>query len=177
MKDTTGNGGRMGRFESFDEFYQAAYGRLVGQLYPVTGSLPEAEEVVQEAFVRALARWNRIRKYDLPEAWVRRVALNLAANELRRARSRLAALARLRRTVEDPPMSEDAAALVEALRRLPTSHRQALLLHYALDLSVGEMAVQLRLPPSTVRGRLSRARARLRILLSAKVEEVGSSHE
>jgi RNA polymerase sigma-70 factor (ECF subfamily) len=166
----------MGRFEGFDEFYQATYGRLVGQLYPVTGSLSEAEAIVQEAFVRALARWSRVRNYDLPEVWVRRVALNLATNELRRARSRLAALARLRPDTEDPPMSEEAAVLVDALRRLPATHRQALLLHYALDLPVSEVAVQLRLPPSTVRGRLFRGRARLRKLLSAKAEEVGSSH-
>jgi RNA polymerase sigma-70 factor, ECF subfamily len=167
----------MGRFESFDEFYQATYGRLVGQLYAVTGSLPEAEEVVQEAFVRALGRWSRIRRYDLPEAWVRRVALNLAGNEFRRARSRLAALARLQPQAENPPLSEEAAALVEALQRLPRSHRQALLLHYALDLPVTEVAVQLRLPPSTVRGRLSRGRARLRELLSTKAEEVDARHE
>jgi RNA polymerase sigma-70 factor (ECF subfamily) len=167
----------MGRFESFDEFYQATYSRLVGQLYPVIGSLSEAEQIVQEAFVRALARWSRVRQYDLPEAWVRRVALNLASNELRRARSRLAALARLGPKLEDPPpMPEEAAILMDALRRLPVTHRQALLLHYALDLPVDEVAVQLRLPPGTVRGRLFRARARLRKLLSTKAEEVGSSH-
>jgi hypothetical protein len=44
----------MSRSGGFDEFYQASYGRLVGQLFPITGSLPEAEEVVQEAFVRAV---------------------------------------------------------------------------------------------------------------------------
>jgi RNA polymerase sigma-70 factor, ECF subfamily len=169
----------MSHSEGFDEFYQATYSRLVGQLYPITGSLSEAEEVVQEAFVRALARWSHVRAYDVPEAWVRRVALNLAVNELRRARSRLGALARLSpkvEEVEEPPMSAEAAALVDALRRLPSSHRQALLLHYALDLPVSEVAQQLRLTPATVRGRLFRARARLRKLLSAKAEEVDSSH-
>jgi RNA polymerase sigma-70 factor, ECF subfamily len=167
----------MSRSEGVDEFYQATYGRLVGQLYPITGSLPEAEEVVQEAFVRALARWNHVRAYDAPEAWVRRVALNLASNQLRRARSRAAALARFGLTkVEEPPMSAEAAALVQALRRLPPSHRQVLVLRYALDLPVSEVARQLGLTPGTVRGRLFRARARLRDLLSVKAEEVDSSH-
>ena len=114
----------MSRSEGFDEFYQATYGRLVGQLYPITGSLPEAEEVVQEAFVRALARWSRVRNYDLPEVWVRRVALNLATNELRRARSRLAALARLRPDTEDPPMSEEAAVLGLLQARLAREQRR-----------------------------------------------------
>ena len=166
----------MSRSEGFDEFYQATYGRLVGQLYPITGSLPEAEEVVQEAFVRALARWDHIRAYDAPEAWVRRVALNLVSNELRRARSRLAALARLGPKLQEPPMSAQAAALVQALRRLPPSHRQVLVLHHALDLPVSEVARQLGLTPGTVRGRLFRARTRLRDLLSIKAEEVDSSH-
>ena len=73
-------------------------------------------------------------------------------------------------------MSAQAAALVQALRRLPPSHRQVLVLHHALDLPVSEVAVQLRLPPSTVRGRLARARKHLRGLLSATVGEVDASH-
>jgi RNA polymerase sigma-70 factor, ECF subfamily len=55
---------------SFDECYAGAFGRLVGQLYPVTGDLHAAEEVAQEAFTRAAARWPRLRDYDVPEAWV-----------------------------------------------------------------------------------------------------------
>jgi RNA polymerase sigma-70 factor, ECF subfamily len=49
----------------------------------VTGDLHEAEEIVQEAFTRAAARWTRLRDYDVPEAWVRRVAMNLAADRAR----------------------------------------------------------------------------------------------
>jgi RNA polymerase sigma-70 factor, ECF subfamily len=161
----------MGCSEGFEEFYRATYGRLVGQLYPVTGSLAAAEEVVQEAFVRALARWSHLREYDLPEAWVRRVAFNLASNELRRARSRLVALARLRPVGADPPMPEGVTVLVDALRRLPVTQRQVLVLHHALDLPVSEVAAQLGLAPAAVRGRLFRARARLRRQLSAKTEE------
>jgi hypothetical protein len=57
--------------DGFDAFYAACYGRLVGQLFAVTGDLHEAEDVVQEAFIRAVARWSRLRDYDVPEAWVR----------------------------------------------------------------------------------------------------------
>jgi RNA polymerase sigma-70 factor, ECF subfamily len=66
--------------ESFDEFYAGAVGRLVGQLFPVTGDLHEAEEVVQEAFTRAAARWSRLRDDDVPEAWARQVAMHLVAD-------------------------------------------------------------------------------------------------
>jgi DNA-directed RNA polymerase specialized sigma24 family protein len=45
--------------DGFDEFYQSAFGRLVGQVYLVTGDLSDAEDAVQEAFARAAARWGR----------------------------------------------------------------------------------------------------------------------
>jgi RNA polymerase sigma-70 factor, ECF subfamily len=50
----------------FDEFYSAAFGRLVGQLFLVTGSVHEAEDVVQEAMARAAERWRKIEAYDVP---------------------------------------------------------------------------------------------------------------
>jgi RNA polymerase sigma-70 factor (ECF subfamily) len=52
----------------------------------VTGSLEDAEDAVQEAFARASTRWATLREYEMPEAWVRRVALNLATSGLRRTR-------------------------------------------------------------------------------------------
>ena len=53
--------------EGFEEFYTATVGRLLGQLFPVTGDLHEAEEVVQEAFARASTHWSRLRDYEVPE--------------------------------------------------------------------------------------------------------------
>ena len=64
--------------QDFAAFYEANYERLVVQLFSVTGNLDDAEDVVQEAFARACQRWRRLRAYDLPAAWVRRVAFNLA---------------------------------------------------------------------------------------------------
>ena len=64
--------------EQFEEFYRASYGRTVALVAAITGSRHEAEDVAQEAYARALARWSRLRGYDLPEAWVRKVALRLA---------------------------------------------------------------------------------------------------
>jgi RNA polymerase sigma-70 factor, ECF subfamily len=56
--------------DGFDDFYHVTFGRLVAQVYLVTGDLHEAEDVVQEAMARASVRWERLRDYDLPEAWV-----------------------------------------------------------------------------------------------------------
>ena len=157
--------------ESFDEFYAGAVGRLVGQLFPVTGNLHEAEEVVQEAFTRAAARWQRLRDYDLPEAWVRRVAMNLAADRARSLRRQARAVRRLQAPPEALPASVEALALAEALRTLPIRQRQALVLHYLVDLQVEEIARTLGMPEGTVKSLLSRGRHALAAKLG-ETEEV-----
>jgi RNA polymerase sigma-70 factor (ECF subfamily) len=161
---TTGDG-------DFEAFYTATYQRLVGQLLVVTGSLQDAEDVVQEAFVRACGRWWYVRDYQVPEAWVRRVALNLAASGLRRARRRARLLVRLGPAAEVPALSVEAVALTRTLRKLPLRGRQVLVLHHAVGLSVQEIARELGVPVGTVTARLSRARATLARLLAAEEEE------
>jgi len=152
--------------DGFDAFFAACYHRLVGQLFAVTGDLHEAEDLVQEAFVRAAARWSRLRDYDLPEAWVRRVAINLAASGLRSARRRLALLSRLGPPPQVPPISVESLALAEALRALPISYRQVLVLHHLVGLPLDEVAGQLGLSVGAVKARLHRARAALAKLLA-----------
>jgi RNA polymerase sigma-70 factor (ECF subfamily) len=160
----------------FEAFYAATYQRLVGQLLAVTGSLEEAEDVVQEAFVRACGRWSYVRGYQVPEAWVRRVALNLAASGLRRARRRARLLVRLGPAADVPPLSVEAVALTRVLRRLPLRGREALVLHHLVGLSVQEVAGELGVPVGTVTAWLSRARAKLARVLAAEEEEVGHAH-
>lgn len=74
----------MGQARGFDEFYQACYGRLLRQVALVTTDLADAEDVLQEAFARAAIRWRQLETYDAPEAWVLRVAMNLAVELLTR---------------------------------------------------------------------------------------------
>jgi RNA polymerase sigma-70 factor, ECF subfamily len=74
--------------------------------------------VVQEALTRAAARWSRLRDYEVPEAWVRRVAVNLATDGFRRACRRLALAVRLRSEPDpdpdpDPP-TLDGLAITQA---------------------------------------------------------------
>jgi RNA polymerase sigma-70 factor, ECF subfamily len=152
----------MGGDDGFDELYEGAFGRLVGQLYLVTGDLAEAEDAVQEAFARAAARWGRVRGYAAPEAWVRRVAMNLALDGLRRARRQLAALARLRTgPAVVPPLSVDRVALADGLRALSRGARQAIVLHHLVGLPVDEVARELGVPVGTVKARLARGRRAL----------------
>jgi RNA polymerase sigma-70 factor, ECF subfamily len=145
----------------FAAFYDANFTRLVVQLYAVTGNRQDAEDVVQEAFARACGRWRWVQSYEAPEAWVRRVAMNLALQLHRRLRTRLAALARLGPSGEATVLFAEQVELVDALARLPLRHRQMLALHYLADLSLERIADELRIPVGTAKSRLSRARAAL----------------
>jgi RNA polymerase sigma-70 factor, ECF subfamily len=162
----------------FEELYTSAFGRLVGELFLITGDLHEAEEVVQEAFTRAAGRWQRLRDYDLPELWVRRVAINLATDDRRRVRRRLAVLARLDADTDAvvPPISEDGLAVTAALATLPRRQRQVVVLHYLFDLPVQEVARELAVPVGTVKSRLARARSALAAQLDVDIDQVRSRH-
>jgi RNA polymerase sigma-70 factor (ECF subfamily) len=165
-----------GSTDGFDEFYRAAFGRLVGQLYLVTGDVHDAEDVVQEAMARAAARWPQVSRYDAPENWVRRVAMNLALDGLRRARRRVTLLLRLGPPPDVPPVSEDAVALVTAMRTLSARHRQVLVLHHLVGLTVEEIASQLAVPTGTVKTRLARGRRMLASRLDTTAEGVPAHH-
>jgi RNA polymerase sigma-70 factor, ECF subfamily len=146
------------------ELYAASYRRLLGQLIGVTGSVAEAEDVVQEAFVRGLDHPRRLLDADNPEAWLRTVAVNLARSRWRRAQ-RLGGLAP--RLVEEPRFgdTDDHVVLLEALRKLPRDQREAIALHHLADLTVEQVAETLGVPIGTVKARLSRGRAALSTLL------------
>lgn len=121
--------------DDFDAFSMASFGRVVGQLFVVLGDLNEAEDVVQEAFTRAAARWSRVRAYEAPEAWVRRVALNQAFTVMRRTKRQLRMLGRLAPPQAAPEPPSDMLDLLAAMRRLPASQREVLVLHYLVELS------------------------------------------
>jgi RNA polymerase sigma-70 factor (ECF subfamily) len=159
--------------EGFEEFYTATVGRLLGQLFPVTGDLHEAEEIVQEAYARASTRWGRLRDYDVPEAWVRRVAMNLAADRGRRLQRQARALLRSGPPATVPPASVEAIALAEALQTLPVRQRQAIVLHHLVDLPVDEVAAILGARAGTIKSWLARGRRSLAARLG-EPEEVRS---
>src|SRR4029450_6811862 len=128
--------------------YRTSSDRLLKQLSPIVGDLGEPEGALQEAYVRAAARWPRLREYDRPEAWVRMVALNLVRNAVRRLRRRTALLLRSAPPEVVPELSADAVDLANALRRIPFAHRQVLVLHYLARLPVDQGGSELALTPS-----------------------------
>ncbi|GGO52430.1 MULTISPECIES: SigE family RNA polymerase sigma factor [Streptomyces] len=159
--------------DEFDAFYASAFPRVVGQVYALTGDHGQAQDVVQEAFVRA---WDRRREFGavaVPEAWIRTVAMRLAVSHWRRARRWLELVRRDAPREHAPGPGPEHVALVQALRQLPDAQRHAIVLHHLCDLSVEQVAAETGAPTGTVKARLSRGRAALAKHLSASEDARG----
>jgi RNA polymerase sigma-70 factor (ECF subfamily) len=155
--------------ECFDEFYRATSRRMLRYAYGLTGDSAEAQDVTQEAYVRAWRRWPEVVRLDDAEAWVRLVATRLATDRWRRLRVRRGHEALQRAPDPVPPPSENTVLLVRALRGLPIDQRRALCLHYLLDLPVADIARELGVPAGTVKSWLSRGRAALAAQLGPRL--------
>ncbi len=153
------------------DVFDASYRRLVGQLYTVCGDLPSAEDVVQEAFVRALDHGRGFRRIDNPEAWLRRVAVNVQRSRWRRMKTYAGLQPKLVDDVTPFEPSPDHLELVRALAGLPEVQREAVVLHHLADMPVHEVADMLGVPIGTIKTRLVRGRTTLAGLLSDHDEE------
>ncbi|MGC5019731.1 SigE family RNA polymerase sigma factor [Micromonospora sp. DT47] len=160
---------------TFDDFYHAHFRGVTTQLCAYTGDLGQAQDLAQEAFCRALARWDRLVRYDDPVAWVRHVAWNLARSRWRRLRTARNHLLRQRQTeAEVAGPTPDRVAIDAALAKLPANHRRAVILHYLADLSVNQIATQEGVAEGTVKSWLHRGRTALAGLLDETTEGVGN---
>src|SRR5438477_2561332 len=70
--------------EAFADWYEDRYRGLLAAVAVAVGDIDEAREATDEAFCRALARWDRVRAMDAPEAWTYRVAVNVHRRRARR---------------------------------------------------------------------------------------------
>lgn len=165
--------------QEFDAFYTASFSRVVGQVHAMIGDRDEAQECVQEAFVRAWSHRGRLDRAGHPEAWVRTTAYRLAVSRWRRVvRARRAPDRALQETHSPAPPDPDRVALVAALRRLPEEQRRAIVLHHLADLPVAQVAAETGAPVGTVKARLSRGRAALAEHLGEHQDELteGAGH-
>jgi len=144
--------------------------RLASRL---AGPEVEAEDLVQDAFARALERPPRARADGSLRAWLATVLRRGAARSARGARRRDAREERVARPeAREEHAQVDArldahAELLALLRDLPEGERLALFLRYSEDLAPPAIAARLELPLETVRTRLRRGRERLRAQLDA----------
>jgi RNA polymerase sigma-70 factor (ECF subfamily) len=151
--------------ERIREFLASDYRALVANLTLLTDSRDEAEDVVQEALVRAWIQSDKGRPIEALRAWVGVVAVNLARSRLRRVRvERRAKAVLLPRQLEAEPADAGSAGadiaidLRRVVRRLPRRQREVVILHYYLDLGLDELARALGISQGTAKKALHRAR-------------------
>jgi len=146
----------------FSDFFAQRYERLVRACALLTGRADEGEDLAQEAMARVLERWERVSQMDDPEGYLYRTALNVHRKALRR----LATAARrhvIREPLpDDPDVTDRRLDLLHAIRSLPRPQREALVLVEWLGYSAEGAGELLGIEPSSVRGRLHRAREGLR---------------
>lgn len=154
---------------AFEMFYADSYLSVVALTSALSGSRWAAEDLAQEAFLRAHRDWERVSQLKSPNAWVRRVAINLSRSRFRRLRYEAAA--RLRLSAERPGVesfSPQDQAFWDEVRRLPKRQAEALALRYLDDLSVSQIAEIMKAAEGTVRALLHQGRSRLERQLVAK---------
>jgi RNA polymerase sigma-70 factor (sigma-E family) len=157
--------------DALERVYRAEYVNLVALARLLLDRQAEAEEVVQEAFVRAFAGWERIEQSDDPTRYLRRAVVNIARDGLRR-----------RATVRRSPVHDDRVApaadstvvlnesqreVADALRALPDRQRAVVVLRYLLDCSTAETAAVLDISEGSVKTHLSRGLTALETALEA----------
>jgi RNA polymerase sigma-70 factor (ECF subfamily) len=148
---------------SFDRFYRDNYPNVVGLVYSLTGSRHGAEDLAQEAFLRAYRRWDHVGGYDRPHSWVRVVAMNLARSRLRRLGAEARALRRFvgMDVTAFPEMEPSDERFWAEVRRLPPRQRQVVVLHYVDDAAVADIARTIGISESGVKNSLAQARNKL----------------
>jgi len=147
---------------SFEEMFLDVHDRLYRALYFITGSSADAEELMQDAFLKLWERWDRLDTIEDPVAYLFRVALNGVRMRARRARvaaSKILPTAGARDPFDDINVREDVRRM---LRGISPRQRTAIVLTEILGYSSEQAARIMRIRPTTVRVLASQGRSALR---------------
>lgn len=152
---------------AFEALFRAHERAIFGYLWRMTGDEQSAYDLSQETFLRAWQHFARIRGYEKPEAWLFRVATNLAINYARSRRSPIASATSL---PEDGPARSDPAWRIgerenvrAILEGLPARQRAAIILREVYGLSGEELATALGISLAAAKMLLSRGRETFRV--------------
>lgn len=157
--------------DGFREFVEVHYTDLLRTAYLLTGSRDSAQDLVQNALLKALRRW---RSVDEPRAYVRRILVNERTSLWRRIGSRevLTAIMPERSSADAADSVAARDELLGALDRLPVRMRTVLVLRYWEDLSEADTAQLLGCSIGSVKSQASRGLARLRGVLASPATTV-----
>ena len=169
---------RPGVKADFDRLYKATYQRIFATLMLILRNPASAEDATQEAYLRAFRAWARWKQDAPAEAWMYRIALNVAFTHRRQERLHEVGevLRRLGRPREPDPTESVQTDLVRELRKLPPKQAAAIVLRHLHGFTNREIAHALNVPERTVASRLAAAKARLRSRLGEGARtELGKS--
>ncbi len=172
---------------AFTRLVELNQDRLFASMLQVTGSPEEAEEVVQEAFIRVFIKLDTFQRNSQFFTWLYRIAFNSALTRRRRKHARVS-LDYCRENsgleipdesdaVDEPMLRRERVTMVrQAMHTLTDEHRAILVLREMEERSYEEIAEILEISIGTVRSRLSRARRQLKLALEAmqRTEEPSS---
>jgi RNA polymerase sigma factor (sigma-70 family) len=157
------------KLEDFERLYEKHAQPLFGFLVYRTGDRAQAEDVLGEAFLRALRARRRFdRRRGSEKAWLYSIALNVLRDEVRRSAAESRAVERVEAVAAAEPagggieLVEDRDLVMRSLGKLSPEEREAIALRYGGQLTVPEMARALDLPLRTVESRVHRALRKLR---------------
>jgi len=153
---------------SFEDAFDALFRRAFLVARRILADAASAEDVAAEACARAYVHWRRIGGQEWREAWVARVATNLALDAVR-SRSRLTDAPPVEAGAEDDDVAVR-LALVAALTRLPKRQREVVALRHLAGLSERECAATLDVSAGSVKTHLSRGLAALRSHLGGELD-------
>ena len=163
--------------QALDQLYAAHWRALVRLAVLLVRDVSLAEEIVQDSFVAVHGRWRRLRDPDRALAYLRQTVVNRSRSALRhrgvveRHAERQAPPAPVPGVDDDLMVADRRAAVLEALRGLPTRQREVLVLRYYSDLSEAEIADALGISRGAVKSHASRGAAALRASLAVYLED------
>jgi RNA polymerase sigma-70 factor (ECF subfamily) len=153
----------------FDDTFRRWWAPMVRSLTVASGDAEVAADCVQDAFMRAYARWRRVSRLDDPPGWIRHVAVNRLRDHFRKATRGRAAVERLdAQTTTIAPGPAEPSELGTLLAQLPTQQRIAAALFYVEDLDLQGVANAMDLSEGAVKYHLHAARKTLRGALEAQ---------
>jgi len=151
----------------FSEFYRHEYGAVVGFAFVLIGDQWKAEDLAQDAFAAAHRDWDRISRYDSPEAFVRRAVANRSVSFFRSQGAERRAHRRMHAPADvEPVLSEESEQVWAAVRSLPRRQAQTVALVHLYGLTLTEVGEVLGISVGTVKTHWRRARKRLARKLS-----------
>jgi RNA polymerase sigma-70 factor (ECF subfamily) len=152
---------RSGPILDFERFFETNHERLFRALWLMTRNRDEAEEVMQDAFLRLWQRWDRVGNGPDPTAYLYRTAMNLWRSRLRRAAVAVRKVVHQIQRDDEMAVVDQHDVVLRALAPLPPRQRAAVVLLDVLDLSSERAGEVLGIRPVTVRVLAARARATL----------------